>query len=480
MTIKKSFFVFVFFSLGTCLVTLQAQELINSQYLGHRTKNYLQNLYGPLMQNGINLYKINYETYDIHGELDTASGLMVVPVRDDAYNYPLLCYQHGTVNGPNDVPSNLSGGSQLPMIFGGMGYVTSAADYLGLGDARGFHPYLHAKTEASAAIDMLFAVRQLAEEDDELSLNDQLFIAGYSQGGHAAAAVHKEIEEFYPEDFTVTASAPMSGPYNLSETMIDFILDESVYYYPGYVAWTLLSLNLSADLGYEVEEIFKAPYADYIEQFYQAEITLSPLHSNLISQLTAIEGASIPKFMIQDSLIAIFENEEEHPIVDAFRDNDLYDWTPQAPTRLYYCTADDQVYYLNSVVADSVMNANGAADLMAIDVNSNADHGECVSPAMIQALLFFGGYQDISVGNEEISISTPMMLSPNPANDFININQLPEGTTIEIFDLDGRKRMDFTTSAARDKLDISHLTGGVYLFRAFKGAHQYHGKLIKN
>ncbi len=47
--------------------------------------------------------------------------------------------------------------------------------------------------------------------------------------------------------------------------------------------------------------------------------------------LTANEGASIPKFMVQDSILNIIENEPDHPIQQAFKENDVYDWTPQAP-----------------------------------------------------------------------------------------------------------------------------------------------------
>jgi hypothetical protein len=477
---KKSIILLCFCTLGLTLPTIDAQQLINSQFIGHRTKNYLQNTFSPIIQNGVDLFKVTYETYDVHGALDTASGLVVVPVRDLTYTYPLLCYQHGTVNGPSDVPSNLAGGSQLPMVYGGMGYIVSAADYLGLGDARGFHPYVHAATEASAAIDMLFAVRQMAEESAEIFLNDQLFITGYSQGGHGAAAAHKFIEADYSDSFTVTASAPMSGPYNISGTMIDFILDESIYYYPGYIPYTILSFNLASGLGYEIDELFKAPYVPIITQFYNREIGLSTLNASLISMLTANEGASIPKFIVQDSILNIIENEPDHPIQEAFKENDVYDWTPQAPTRLYYCMADDQVLYLNSVVADSVMNANGAADVMAIDVDPTADHGACVTPAMIQALFFFSDYQELTVDNEEIPVSSIIELTPNPAHNFINTSNIPGGAILEIFDLNGRLVLQEKTTGLTDKIDISTLSEGLYLLRATKDNLRFHSKLIKN
>ena len=196
--------------------SIQAQDLISSQYLSNVSKANLESTYGTAFHNGVDLYRVLYTTPDVLGVLDTASGLLVVP-DDPGFAYPLLVYQHGTINSRWDVPSQLAGGYQLATVFGGHGYATVAADYVGLGEARGLHPYVHADTEASAAIDFLFAARQFADQNDFLTLNDQLFVTGYSQGGHAAMAAHRALELDYSSDFTVTAAAPMSGPYSVSQ-----------------------------------------------------------------------------------------------------------------------------------------------------------------------------------------------------------------------------------------------------------------------
>ena len=56
---------------------------------------------------------------------------------------------------------------------------------------------------------------------------------------------------------------------------------------------------------------------------------------------------------------------------------------------MYYCTGDEQVYYRNSVVADSIWNYNGAPDAAAVFL-TNENHGGCVDNAIIAARLFFG------------------------------------------------------------------------------------------
>lgn len=81
---------------------------------------------------------------------------------------------------------------------------------MGLGYGPGLYPDVHAASEATATIDMLRATRNYCQQN-AIGLNGQVFLFGYSQGGHATAAAQKMIEEKYPHEFTITASAPMAG-----------------------------------------------------------------------------------------------------------------------------------------------------------------------------------------------------------------------------------------------------------------------------
>ena len=453
-----------------------AQNLINSEYKGSISKEDMIANYGFLMQYGVDMYKITYETDDVFGQLDTASGLLVLPMHDQPTEFPLLCYQHGTINSPTDVPSNLQGGYQLATVFAGVGYVTTAADFLGMGESRGFHPYVHADSEASAAIDMLFAARQYADQNDIL-LNDQLFVTGYSQGGHAAAAAHRALQETYSDEFTVTASAPMSGPYSISGEMRDVILSDNEYFFPAYAPNTILSYDYVYDLFDEVGEVFKEPYATVISQFYENQIGLGTLNNLLIAQLTANSGASIARNLFQDSIIMEVENNLDHPFNVALRDNDVYDWTPQAPTRLIYCQADDQVVYTNAIVADSVMNMNGAPDVMALNVNPEADHGQCVEPATISALLFFAGFQDITVDINQLE-SPSIDIYPNPARTSITVASVEANSRYRLIDTQGKLIQTGRLQDEQTTLDISQFANGLYFLQIEHDQKIFQEKII--
>ncbi|NRA49206.1 MAG: T9SS type A sorting domain-containing protein, partial [Phaeodactylibacter sp.] len=442
-----------------------AQELIDYEYKGSQTLAQMQSQYGLLMQNGIEYYKIWYTTPDINGVTDTASGLIVLPVQETEYQYPLLCYMHGTVNSKTDVPSNLAGGWELAAAWGGLGYVTAAPDFLGLGESRGFHPYVHAATEASAGIDMLFAAQVFCEAEGP-ALNDQLFVTGYSQGGHAAAAVQRELEANYTDAFTVTAAAPMSGPYSISGAMRGAMLSDEPYFYQGYLAYTALSYNEAYGLFDEVEEYFKQPYATLIEQFYLGEITLGSLNATLIDLLTNSEGAPIPRYMLQDALVAALEDgNNDHPILQALEDNDVYDWIPQAPTRLYYCTADDQVAFTNSILADSVMNANGATDLLAVDAGPTLNHTACVQPATIAGAIFFAGYRELISNN---AVNTPykdLKVFPNPVAKTLHLRALPVDATIALITTNGQVMHEEALFSSTAEVDMSTFPKGLYLLK---------------
>ena len=75
---------------------------------------------------------------------------------------------------------------------------------------------MHAESEARSVVDMVLALPAYLSKYG-YSWNQQLFLSGYSQGGHGTMAAHQMLEADYP-NIPVTASAPMAGPYDLSNT----------------------------------------------------------------------------------------------------------------------------------------------------------------------------------------------------------------------------------------------------------------------
>jgi len=377
---------YTLFSILLLATSIQAQRLVSFDLLRSVTSEELTDeigVTGVAFPYGADYYKVNYTTPNVKGEDHTASGLVIVPTSDVDLTFPLACYQHGTVGTREDVPSRISGESSLAASLAGFGYVTVAPDYIGLGDSPGLHPYVHAETEASAGVDLLLAAREMQAEISNLRINDQVFLTGYSQGGHAALALQRDIELNYSDVMTVTASAPMSGPYSISKKMIEFTLGDEIYDFVAYLAWSTLSFKeaypeLLAD--YEISDIFKAEYLDDIEDFRQEDISLWNLNIRMAQTLVTTTGNLFPKDMFKPDILDAVFNDPSHPLSQALADNDLVDWTPNVPTNLYYCEGDDQVTFENALLAEETMTNNGAPDVKAVRLDSDAlplDHGGC-------------------------------------------------------------------------------------------------------
>lgn len=449
-----------------------AQNFVSSTYLGAKTKAELIAQFGvPFLQYDVRYYKMTYTSKDAAGVLDTLSGLVVVPA--DLNNvYPLLVYQHGTADCKTCVPSRYGspggGEGDVGLVFAGMGYISFLPDYVGMGDGRGFHPYVHAATEAAAALDMIRARGGFfgANAGAVPYSQEQLFITGYSQGGHAAMALHREIETNLPTEFTVTAAAGLSGPYSVSGVMRDLILSEDVYYYPAYIPNTALSYQtVYGNLFNTLTDIFKPEYATFIQQYYDGVITLGTLNESLIQTLTTLTGASVARRMLQESAIQAVENTPSNPINVALKDNDVYDWAPTAPTRIFYCTGDDQVPFRNSIVARDTMTANGAVDLAAMDVNTTADHSGCVVPALLQTIFFFGSKQDIQiiVNNTEQASAFVINVAPNPVDKILYVNDLVIGVSLRLIDWKGQEVYAANkVTAVRMAIPARDLPAGIY------------------
>jgi hypothetical protein len=115
--------------------------------------------YGLTAQYAVGWYKVIYETIDPLGGRTTASGGLFLP-QQTGKDWPLLSFSHGTTTLTNSVASNNGSGDYWAgLVFACNGYATVLPDYLGMGASPGFHPYLHARSEATAGVDMLRAAR---------------------------------------------------------------------------------------------------------------------------------------------------------------------------------------------------------------------------------------------------------------------------------------------------------------------------------
>jgi acetyl esterase/lipase len=421
-------------------------------------------------QYDIDYYKITYNTVDVNGLPTVASGAVAVPMGEACDVFPMLMYCHGTVLRKQDVPSANNTEALIPKTFAGQGFISIAPDYLGLGDNPGLHPYVHAQSQATASVDIYFAAREFIESLENSHHNGELFITGYSQGGHASMATLKYAQDNnLVEEMGIVAGAPSSGPYNMSGSQAEVLLSGEPYSNPGYVVYLLMSYQLAyGNLYADLSEILQSPYGTTMLPYFdgmQNEFDMDVVNALLPETLSEL---------LQDSVLSNLETNDNHPIWQALRDNDNFDWTPQMPLRLFYCDGDEQVPFANSIVARDSMQANGAADVEVQNVFPGANHGQCVIPAVLAARSFFSQLASpcgLLISTTDSSIPSKLESWPNPSSDHVRFS-FPENTgTLSVFDMYGKLVAQRNVNSNELNLQVSQLAAGVYI-AIFNGSKQ--------
>lgn len=470
----RNFLYYLLFILGT--LNVQGQEIVSYEKVLTMTKAQITAQFFFQASFDVDLYRITYTTKSLTMEVDTASGVLAIP-DDNSFKFPILVYEHGTVGTRHDVPSEGSNERLVALAYASNGYMCLAPDYLGLGISKGLHPYLHPESEAWVTIDMIKAIKTLTPQLD-IHFNEQLFITGYSQGGHACMATCIALQD--EPTLTLTAAAPMSGPYSVSSEMIKFTLGNDPYSFCGYLASVFLTTKMAYPeimMGIEVEDVFKPQYATLVRQFEKEEKGLFVMNNEMIALLNASEGVIKPKLMFKESVLSSLLESQNHPLNAALKKLDVFDWKPEVPLLMVYCKGDDQVTYRNAVYTDSLMNANGAIDVSSINVNTAGTHSSCVIPATFKMRSFFSQFQELGMVGVSTENNDSYKIQPNPARDYITL-QIPYSSynsknvyQIIFRNIDGKilKRQRIAAGVRKSDISIDDLLSGLVIVQIIDG-----------
>lgn len=441
---------------------IYSQNLINAHHLQTIPKSALNLIPGILPEYDVDAYYIFYKTRDGKGDSTVASGLCLVPVTDTCNFFPLISYQHGTVLKKSDVPSRLNGESLIGQIFCSLGNIALCPDYIGLGDSLGLHPYCHGFSQATATVDLIRSAREFLNDSLGIYDNGQVFLTGYSQGGHATMAAHKYIEENnLMNEINVIASAPCSGPYHISGAQAGMMFNTPDYPSPAYLVYIIFAYNsVYENIFTNVNEVLKPPYDQIVPTYLSGNYSHSELNNILPDSFHLFLNDTFYQSVVDDMY------DKLTPFWQNLLENDNYNWAPVAPVRLYYCQADEQVTYLNSVHADSAMNALGAADVQSINVIPPANHGDCGIPAIINAYTWFNTLRIPCSSNSAIEWFSfdYVKVHPNPVSDIAVVSGLNNNYFIKVYDIQGGLRSEvFCETGNHCQIDVSALEAGLFL-----------------
>jgi hypothetical protein len=370
------------------------------------------------------IYKIQYETVGGANEATTASAALMVPSglgSGCTGARPIVMYAHGTSTDRGFDMTDLSNDEALAMaaVFASQGYIVVAPNYAGYDTSTlSYHPYLIAQQQSRDMIDALTAARKALPLASATLTQDngKLYITGYSQGGYVAMATHRAMEA---AGMTVTAAAPMSGPYALAA------FADAVFYGDvnggAPISTTLLLTAYQAAYGNiytSPAELFEPAYATGIATLLPTTLTRSQLYAAgklpqyaLFSltppapQFAAITPPTTPAGfavlfalgfgagnLIQNSYrLSYLEDAQlnpdggfpavtsgvasasaQLPWRQALQRNDLRDWVPLAPTQLCGGDLDPVVFWFNTQLMQGywTIHATASASIGVLDLES--------------------------------------------------------------------------------------------------------------
>ncbi|MAO45955.1 MAG: hypothetical protein CL823_02280 [Crocinitomicaceae bacterium] len=395
---------------------------------------------------GVDAYKVLYTMPYMDEDIEV-SGAMFIPTGVDSNcDLPIHTYMHGTIFERNQAPSFMSIEGILGYLMSSPGYIVLMPDYVGLGESQLMHPYVHAQSEADAGIYMIEAISTFTD-DLSFTLNEEIFISGYSQGGHAAMAMNKEIQENWSDSYEVTASAPMAGPYDMSGVQAILSVDVEAYPSPAYFVYNVIGWNSFYGNIYEdLSEIFQEPYASLMPDLFDGETGPAEINAAL---------PTLTSELLQPGIVDEILSDTNHPYMLAAIDNDVHDWTPENFMQIYYCSGDNTVYPENSISAYDHMIENGAENVSLFD-GGKLNHGECAGPSIFGGLLWLQQYYE-ECEPESVTNLNDMdwTIAPNPApQGTITLIGVPSQTRWNVRDLTGR----VVNSGVGSEVSLGHTT----------------------
>jgi hypothetical protein len=372
------------------------------------------------------VYDISYETVGGANEATTASAALLVPTGLGANctgARPILMYAHGTTTDRAFTMANLQNTETLFLaaLFASHGYIVVAPNYAGYDTSTlSYHPYLIADQQSKDMIDSLTAARTALPLASATLTQDngQLFITGYSQGGYVAMATHRAMQA---AGMSVTAAAPMSGPYALA-AFVDAVFYGEVNG-DAPVSSTLLLTAYQKAYGNIYDnpvDVFSAQYAAGIESLLPTTTPRSQLYAEGKLPEFALFSSTPPAAAFADdtppttpaNLAEVFalgfgagnllqnsyrlsylEDAQSNPDGgwptattgvaaaapglpwrQALQSNDLRDWVPTAPVLL--CGGDDDplVFWLNTDLMQKywAAHAPASASISVLDLETAA------------------------------------------------------------------------------------------------------------
>jgi Secretory lipase. len=329
----------------------------------------------------VNVYKLIYHTNPA-GENIEASGLVCVP--SSPGEYPVLSFQNGTNTLYDYAPSVYLTYPyyQLVEIIASMGFIVVIPDYPGFGSSTHVpHPYLITDPTVQSIIDMFRAVGEGSGTIfPGITVKNEYYLMGYSQGGWATASLDKALETDYREEFNLAGSACGAGPYNMTNLFLG-IVGSFRYPMPSYLCYIINAYKSYQQFTNPVTDILREPYASRLSSLYNGSRRLDQINDLLNDTISVLfTPAFISGYISSPSYSSVRE---------ALAQNSVTPWHTSKPLFLGHGDSDTHVSVTTTeTFYNAMIDAGTPSGTITKVIYPGLDHDDALLPCITDGLLF--------------------------------------------------------------------------------------------
>ena len=257
----------------------------------------------------------------------------------------IIVANHYTMTADEEVPSNRL---SMEMVYLLKGYAVIMPDYVGYGLSRDeLHPYLHWRSAAQTAVDLLNCVPELLDYYG-YSYPKDVVVTGYSQGGAVALGVARMIEENYHQenDWSVRKLYAGAGPYDPAGTYL-FSMERNEMGIPAAIPLIVMGLNDAYDLGFTLDEFFLEPLLSNYEDWVGSK-------EYTVGQINQLMGSTIMSELMTEDALSL-DNPQADMLYEVLLWNSNVGYDLQAPAYFLHSLEDEVVPLLNSINLEEQM-----------------------------------------------------------------------------------------------------------------------------
>lgn len=340
----------------------------------------------PPAANAVTLYRVTYRSVipEQENRPTTASGLLAVPVLDDAAGraLPMVSYQHGTVFRKRSVPSYPEWSAETRIMiarFAAHGYVVVAADYFGRGLSDLPDGYLVKGSTRQATYDMLRAGRTVLAA---LKIEPgALFLSGWSQGGWATMAFLEKLQEVGEP---VTAAAVASAPVDVALTMNRWLNNPQpvdAFFLTGAVALQIQAQEAYHEQSGLAAAAIRPEYLEAARALYEDRMDWDTFAAQTPAKLQDFIN---PAFRAGGRL-------GRTPYWRGLDQDQVYRWISATPIHTYYGGKDEVTPHVVAMLPAETQALLGGAPTEAIDAGAEADHRAIFVFGVLEQKTWFDG-----------------------------------------------------------------------------------------